>query len=324
MSLDGCPEFEIWLVGERERWRQRVARVLGELITHHSQRGDYQEGLRFARRLLALEPWREETHRQAMRLLAHSDQRGAALAQYETCRRVLAEELGVEPGPETTQLYEQIRDGELAGPAPAPPPPLPVERRHNLPSWPTPLVGRQAELGEIARFLRDPDCRLLTLVGPPGVGKTRLGSQAAAELLADAEPTFADGIFFVALAPLRDPALVGPTIAQVLGVSVDSAYCHRAWINTPRDQNGIEGLKYPLGSDITKQVSRDYGVLVEDKGVALRGLFIIDPHGTLQYQVVHNEDVGRSADETLRVLQALQSGGLCPLNWKPGEAHLQA
>jgi len=111
--------------------------------------------------------------------------------------------------------------------------------------------------------------------------------------------------------------------AEVLGVSVDSAYCHRAWINTPRDRNGIEGLRFPLASDLTKQVSRDYGVLVEEKGTALRGLFIIDPHGVLQYQVVHNEDVGRSADETLRVLQALQSGGLCPLNWEPGEATLQ-
>jgi peroxiredoxin (alkyl hydroperoxide reductase subunit C) len=111
--------------------------------------------------------------------------------------------------------------------------------------------------------------------------------------------------------------------AEVLGVSVDSVYCHRAWINTPRDQNGIAGLRYPLGSDITKQVSRDYGVLIEDQGVALRGLFIVDPEGVLQYQVVHNTDIGRSADETLRVLQALQTGGLCPLNWKPGEATLE-
>ena len=112
--------------------------------------------------------------------------------------------------------------------------------------------------------------------------------------------------------------------AEVLGVSVDSVYCHRAWIHTPRDQNGIAGLRYPLGSDITKHVSRDYGVLVEEHGVALRGLFIIDPEGVLQYQVVHNTDVGRSVDEALRVLQALQTGGLCPVNWKPGEATLNA
>lgn len=110
--LRRCAEFEIWLVGERERWRQRVAWVLGELVTHHSQRGEVREGLRFARRLLALEPWREDTYRQVMRLLARSGQRTAALAQYETCRRILAEELDVEPSEETTRLYDQIRGEE--------------------------------------------------------------------------------------------------------------------------------------------------------------------------------------------------------------------
>jgi len=111
--------------------------------------------------------------------------------------------------------------------------------------------------------------------------------------------------------------------AGVLGVSTDSVYSHRAWLNTPREKNGIQGVRYPLASDITKEVSCDYGVLIEDEGIALRGLFIIDPEGILQYQVVHNKDVGRSVDEVLRVLHALQTGGLCPLNWKPGEATLK-
>lgn len=79
---------------------------------------------------------------------------------------------------------------------------------------------------------------------------------------------------------------------------------------------------FPLASDLTHKVSRDYGVLVEEEGIALRGLFIIDPDGELKYQVVNHNDVGRSVDETLRVLQALQSGGLCPANWKPGDDHL--
>jgi len=110
--------------------------------------------------------------------------------------------------------------------------------------------------------------------------------------------------------------------ADVLGVSVDSVYSHRAWINTPREKNGIAGLKFPLASDITKQVSRDYGVLVEEEGVSLRGLFIIDPDGILQYAVIHNMNVGRSVDETLRVLEALQTSGLCPADWKPGQKTL--
>lgn len=111
---------------------------------------------------------------------------------------------------------------------------------------------------------------------------------------------------------------------EILGVSVDSIHSHRAWINTPVADNGLGQLNFPLAADITKTVARDYGVLIEEEGVALRGLFIIDPEGELKYQVVNHNDVGRSVEETLRVLQALQSGGLCPMNWKPGDKHLVA
>jgi len=111
--------------------------------------------------------------------------------------------------------------------------------------------------------------------------------------------------------------------AEVLGISIDSKFVHRAWIQTPRGKNGLGELKFPLASDLTKDVSRRYGVLMEDKGIALRGLFIVDPKGTLQYSVIHNLGVGRSVDETLRVLQAFQTGELCPANWKPGSATLK-
>lgn len=110
--------------------------------------------------------------------------------------------------------------------------------------------------------------------------------------------------------------------AEILGVSTDSVFSHRAWINTPREQQGIAGLKFPLASDMTRDVSSDYGVLIEEEGIALRGLFIIDPNGVLQYAVVHNLNIGRSVDETLRVLEALQTGGLCPVEWKPGQQTL--
>lgn len=110
---------------------------------------------------------------------------------------------------------------------------------------------------------------------------------------------------------------------EIIGVSTDSVYSHRAWLQTPRDKNGVEGLKYPLAADITKQVSRDYGVLIENKGIALRGLFVIDPEGILRYKVVHDLNVGRSAEETLRVIQALQTGGLCQAEWRPGQKTLQ-
>lgn len=109
---------------------------------------------------------------------------------------------------------------------------------------------------------------------------------------------------------------------EILGVSIDSVHSHKAWINASKDANGLGQLKFPLASDITKKVASDYGVLIEEEGIALRGLFIIDPEGELKYQVVNHNDVGRSVEETLRVLQALQSGGLCPMNWKPGDKNL--
>ncbi len=111
--------------------------------------------------------------------------------------------------------------------------------------------------------------------------------------------------------------------AEVLGCSTDSVHSHWAWLNTPRDKNGIAGTKYPLVADFTKEVARAYGVLDESSGAAQRGLFIIDPDGVLRYAVVTADNVGRSVEETLRVLQALQAGGLCPAEWKPGQALLK-
>ncbi len=110
--------------------------------------------------------------------------------------------------------------------------------------------------------------------------------------------------------------------AEVIGVSTDTIHTHKAWINTSRDDNGLGDLEYPLAADTNHQVSEDFGVLIEDEGVALRGLFIISPEGELMYSVVNHNNIGRDVDETLRVLQALQTGGLCPANWKPGQETL--
>lgn len=104
--------------------------------------------------------------------------------------------------------------------------------------------------------------------------------------------------------------------AQVLGVSIDSKFSHKAWLKELGD------LNYPLLSDITKTMSRNYDVLLEEEGIALRGTFIIDHQGKVQYELRHGLSVGRSISETLRVLDAIQSGGLCPVDWKKGEKTL--
>lgn len=109
--------------------------------------------------------------------------------------------------------------------------------------------------------------------------------------------------------------------AEVVGVSTDSHFSHLAWINASRKQGGLGGLNYPLLSDFSKTVSRDYGVLVENAGVALRGLFIIDPSGTVRQITINDLPVGRSVEETLRLLKAFQfvekHGEVCPANWTP-------
>lgn len=108
---------------------------------------------------------------------------------------------------------------------------------------------------------------------------------------------------------------------EVVGVSTDSHFSHLAWLNTPRKEGGLGGLKYPLLADKSMKIGRDYGVLLEDAGVTLRGLFIIDPKQTLRQITVNDLPVGRSVDETLRLVQAFQftdeHGEVCPANWNP-------
>ena len=115
---------------------------------------------------------------------------------------------------------------------------------------------------------------------------------------------------------------------QVIGVSVDSHYTHLAWKNTPRKEGGIGPIKYPLVADLTKQISKDYGVYLENGGIALRGLFLIDKEGVVRHSLVNDLPIGRSVDEALRVLDALQfheqHGDVCPANWHAGEEAMHA
>jgi len=113
---------------------------------------------------------------------------------------------------------------------------------------------------------------------------------------------------------------------QVVGVSVDSQFSHWAWKSTPVEKGGIGNIQYPLVADITKQISRDYGVLFNE-AIALRGLFLIDKTGVVRHMLVNDLPLGRSIDEALRVIDALQfteeHGEVCPANWRKGEAAMK-
>ena len=202
--LEDSVEFESWLSNKRILWQQRVIQVLETLMSYHENRGEYDDGFAYAQRLVALAPWHEAGHRQIMLLLARSGRRNAALSQYENCCRVLAEELDVEPSTETTALYRRIKTAVF--------PP-----RYHLPSQPTPFVGRETELAEIRQMLSNSDCRLLTILGPGGIGKTRLAVQAAQAVADDRTQMFLHGVVFVSLAGLETATLLIPAIAQALG-----------------------------------------------------------------------------------------------------------
>ncbi|MCL4863740.1 MAG: hypothetical protein KJZ93_30320, partial [Caldilineaceae bacterium] len=198
LSCESEP-FEDWLRQSRARFHNLAVDVCFKLTDRALKQGILAQARTYAQRQLALEPWREEAHRQLMTALALSGERSAGLAQYETCRRVLADELGVEPDEETTALCAQIKAGKLRGPVPFPSLPSPTERprhlpsagdvaaeaspHHNLPAQPTPFIGRQNDLVQIAARLADPACRLFTIVGPGGMGKTRLALEAAQTIL---------------------------------------------------------------------------------------------------------------------------------------------
>lgn len=116
--------------------------------------------------------------------------------------------------------------------------------------------------------------------------------------------------------------------AKVVACSIDSHFSHAAWLNTPKKQGGIEGISYPIVSDVTKHIAKTYGVLNETQGIAYRGLFILDKNGVIRHQLINDLPIGRSIDEALRVIDAIdfheKHGEVCPANWQPGKKTMVA
>lgn len=215
--LEDSEPFEEWVLLTREWLHREVVLALAHLADYHERRGDCAQARAKTWRQIELDPWREESHRRLMRLLAVDGQRSAALAQYAACQRSLAEDLGVEPAESTTALYAQIRDAERFGldfqsrrtPGPAP---FHVE----LPAMHAPFVGRTAELTALAEKLCAPQCRLVTVVGSGGVGKTRLALRTAEDQVG----LFDHGVAFVSLAAVSAPELLVLAIADALGFTM--------------------------------------------------------------------------------------------------------
>ena len=206
-SLADCLQFDEWQFFQSESLRQSLAFALEKLIVKLGEQREYQTAVPYARRWLALDPLHEAAHRQLMQLYAQMGQQAAALRQYEQCRQTLEDELGISPSSETRVLYQDIQAGKVTGRKRKPLP------RHNLPVQTTTFIGREAELADIKRLLlEEPGCRLLNLVGPGGIGKTRLALATAGQLL----DAFPDGTYFVSLASVAEAEDIVPAMAAAL------------------------------------------------------------------------------------------------------------
>jgi predicted ATPase/DNA-binding SARP family transcriptional activator/Flp pilus assembly protein TadD len=202
--------FEEWMLLTQERLQRQVKTGLQQLVSHCLANGLYEQGIAYANRLLALDPFYEKGHRQLMWLLVRSGQRNAALQQYQTCRQILEEELAVEPAAATTAVYEQIRTLIL-------PPPC------HLPIQPGPFIGREEELTAVSHQLSQADCRLLTLIGPGGMGKTSLAIESARRLHQQRPGLFLHGVSFIPLDPVESATYLPLAIAEKVGLTFQGA-----------------------------------------------------------------------------------------------------
>jgi len=237
-TLPDAPDFDEWQFRQGESLRNELSNVLAQLAGCQARQGNHAAAISHARRRVSLDSLHEPAQCQLMELLARSGDKAGALRQYRTLVDLLQRELGAEPAPETANLAQLIEAGSLAPLAPVdaqpitstaaenkialngkPFAPAPRPRRHNLPAQTTSFVGREGELAELARWLADPACRLITVVGPGGIGKTRLALQAA-----DAQTgAFRDGICFVALTAVSAKEFIAQSIATALGISLQGA-----------------------------------------------------------------------------------------------------
>jgi predicted ATPase/DNA-binding SARP family transcriptional activator len=201
-TLKDSSAFDEWQTWQAERLKRELLEALQWLSSSHLERSEYAMALRYAQQWVESEPEEEAAHCMMMRIYAANGQRGAAMTQYRICQRLLRMELGIEPAVETTRLFESIRDsepGRVMGKA----------RQTNLPAQLTRFIGREKEIAALCELISRE--RMVTLTGPGGVGKTRLAIQVGQKL----SKNFADGIFFVDLADIREVNLVLSTIARV-------------------------------------------------------------------------------------------------------------
>jgi DNA-binding SARP family transcriptional activator len=212
-NLPDNEAYEDWKASQNDKWCREFTGVLEKLVHYHDNQAEFEPAIHFAERWLQVDPLDENVHWHLMRLHARSGQPTAALRQYEECTRLLSKELNIRPQEKLKELYEEIQEQRIPAVSGSP---LNENRiKNDLKPFLEPglCIGRENEIKEIGRLLEDPACRLLTLKGPGGIGKTTLALQALREKKRQAP----DKIFFIPLVHLTDPEWIVPTVADALG-----------------------------------------------------------------------------------------------------------
>jgi predicted ATPase/DNA-binding SARP family transcriptional activator/Tfp pilus assembly protein PilF len=247
-TLRDSPDFDEWQIFQVEDLRRELGNVLVQLTNCYVYIESFDKAIQTARRCLSINLFHEEYHRMLMLTYAQAGDRSAAIKQFQECANILKSELGLEPEQETVDLLNQIKQGDHPNhrlqripevQAQASPSQLELGLV-NLPAPMTPFVGRQSDIDQILTLIRKPECRLLSLVGPGGTGKTRLAIRAV-ELLYEARdtdpfPIFSQGIYYLSLAPLRSEDDLISTIADSLKVSFQTDVQLNMPYKTPQNQ----------------------------------------------------------------------------------------
>ena len=265
-SVSDSLVFEEWQFFQAESFRKNLAEILEQLAHFYASKEEYKTAIEYSRRWLALDRLNESAHRQLITLYTLTGERAAAKRQFEECKRILKEELNAEPEEETLQLFKDLQKRmqpsgtaaaeEIRSTAPS--------RKHHVPVHPAPFIGREKELDEIIRLLRESPYRLLTLLGPGGSGKTRLALQAGATLEQEVEAPFRDEVWFIPLAPLTGPKSILSGIAQSLGMArpVSGSDTHDVFLDEIRGRQMLlilDNFEHLLNPDSTGLIAEILG-----------------------------------------------------------------
>ena len=305
--LSGAPLFEEWALGQREHYRMMALQALSELTGFYVAQGNALRAIDTLTQLLAADPWREDAYRQLMTLLADAGDTAAAITQYQRLRAVLAEELGAEPESETVALYEQIRRARRtptpAAPSSAAPAPAAATAvASNVPAPTHPFVGRGPEVDRVLSFIGDPACRLLTVAGQGGIGKTELALHCLRQFLAGPQASqYSDGVILVSLytvegasQPVELASAIGDALGLVASESVPVEKLVLDFLRPRRVLLLLDSFEHLLGA---RRLVAD--ILAEARGVMVlatsrRSLGIPGEH-LLMLQGLPVSPVGRAA-----------------------------